>query len=276
MSYSRIDDLVVMGPSVRRVAVRIAYRGAGFSGSQRQPENRTVEGEILTSLLMISDGLSENEIELKTASRTDAGVNALGNVVAFYTRFLNDEKLLDALNAVSRGVFYLSVAELPLDYGIRRAWRRRYLYVLPSAKLDVSKMRQVAELLIGKHDFIRFCRADGKPSVLLMEEVEVHEKDGLIEIRFCARYFLWNLVRRLVAAMEMVGQGRASIGDVRRALQGERIVFGVARPDRLTLLDVEYDDLEFRSYHSSNLIRRAEEEMLQASLSLSFHSQLLP
>ena len=76
--------------------------------------------------------------------------------------------------------------------------------------------------------------------------------------------------------MEMVGQGRASIEDVRRALQGERIVFGVARPDRLTLLDVEYDDLEFRSYHSSNLIRRAEEEMLQASLSLSFHSQLLP
>lgn len=276
MSFATIDDQSTTESVVRRVAVRIAYRGEGFHGSQRQPESRTVEGEILESLLMISDGMTEEEIELKTASRTDAGVNALGNVVAFYTRFQNDEMLLDALNAVSRGVFYLSVADLPVGYGIRRAWRRRYLYVLPSARLDVTKIRQVAEMITGEHDFFRFCRDDGKPTVLLMEEVEVRELNGLIEIRFTAPYFLWNLVRRLVAAMEKVGRGRASVDDVRRALDGEHVLFGLARPDRLTLLDVEYEDLEFRPYHGFSLRRRAEEERLQALLSMNFHSALLP
>jgi len=276
MSYVAADDQASIGTAIRRVAVRIAYRGEGFHGSQRQPEARTVEGEILQSLLMISDGMTEEEIELKTASRTDAGVNALGNVVAFYTRFQNDEMLLDALNAVSRGVFYLSVADLPEGYGIRRAWRRRYLYVLPAARLDVYKIREVAEMITGEHDFFRFCRDDGKPTVLLMEEVDVREHDGLIEIRFTAPYFLWNLVRRLVAAMEKVGRGRASIDDVRRALDGEHVLFGLARPDRLTLLDVEYEDLDFKVYHGFSLRRRAEEEKLQALLSMNFHSALLP
>lgn len=275
MSYATTENCVTVRNKTRRVAVRIAYCGASFHGSQRQPEARTVEGEIIASLLIISNGMSEDEIELKAASRTDAGVNALGNVVAFNTQFQNDEMLLDALNAISRDVFYLSLAELPRGYVIRHAWRRRYLYVLPSDKLDVSKIRQVADLIRGEHDFYRFCRDDGKSTVLLMEEVEVHEKEGLIEIHFAAPFFLWNLVRRLVAAMEKVGRGRVSIEDVARALEGEHILFGLARPDRLTLLDVEYEDLDFRPYHGLSLRRRAEEERLQALLSLRFHSTIL-
>ena len=261
---------------LRRVAVRIAYRGQDFHGSQRQPEARTVEGEILEALQRVQEGITEEELELKAASRTDAGVSALGNVVSFRTRFQDDSLLLDALNAVSRGVFFLAVADLPEGYGIRRALRRRYLYIHPAARLNIERMREAAAMMQGEHDFARFCRDDGKPTVLLMEEVDIQVRDGLLEVYFTAPYFLWNLVRRLMAALIKVGRGRVPLEDIRRALNGEDVLFGLARPDRLTLLDVEYDDLNFRRYHGVPLCRRLEEERLQALLSLEFHSRLLP
>ncbi|MGE4274787.1 MAG: tRNA pseudouridine(38-40) synthase TruA [Candidatus Methanomethylophilaceae archaeon] len=271
-----MDGQSVSPEPSRRVAVRIAYRGQDFHGSQRQPGTRTVEGEVIEALLRVQEGMSEKELELKAASRTDAGVSALGNVVSFRTRFRDDALLMDALNAVSRGVFFLAVAELPDGYGIRRALRRRYLYIHPAARLNVERMREAAAMMQGEHDFARFCRDDGKPTTLLMEEVDIQVRDGLIEMRFSAPYFLWNLVRRLVAAVIKVGRGHASLDEVRRALEGEEVLFGLARPDRLTLLDVEYDDLSFVYYHGVPLCRRLEEERLRASLSLEFYSRLLP
>lgn len=271
-----MDGQTTAPEPLRRVAVRIAYRGQEFHGSQRQPGTRTVEGEIIEALLQVQEGMTEEELELKAASRTDAGVSALGNVVSFRTRFRDDALLMDALNAVCRGVFFLAVADLPEGYGIRRALRRRYLYVHPAARLNIERMREAAAMMRGEHDFARFCRDDGKPTLLLMEEVDIQIRDGLLEVYFTAPYFLWNLVRRLMAALIKVGRGRATLDDVRRALDGEDILFGLARPDRLTLLDVEYDDLHFRYFHGVPLRRHLEEERLQALLSLEFHSRLLP
>ena len=64
------------------LAVRIAYRGEGFSGSQIQPGLVTVEGTLLASIERVT-GLPPDDIDLKLASRTDKGVNATGNVAAF-------------------------------------------------------------------------------------------------------------------------------------------------------------------------------------------------
>ena len=69
---------------MKRVAVRFAYLGDGFSGSQIQPEVRTVEGEMRTALHKVC-GLDDDRLDLRIASRTDRGVNALGNVAVFYT-----------------------------------------------------------------------------------------------------------------------------------------------------------------------------------------------
>ncbi len=265
-----------MSEPLRRVAVRIAYRGEDFHGSQWQPRLRSVEGEILYALRKVQSDVSKDDLELKGASRTDAGVSALSNVVAFYTNFTDDGELMDALNAVARGVLFTAVTPISGGYSVRRAKRRRYLYVHPVEDLDVEAMREAAALMVGRHDFARFCRSDGRPSKLRMEEVDIHLRDGLLEMRFSAQFFLWNLVRRLVAAVLQVGKGKATVDDVRRALEGEEILFGLARPDLLTLLDVEYDDLEFTPYLGAPLQRRLEEERLRGQLLRDFHDRLLP
>ena len=71
---------------MRRIAVRFAYLGDGFSGSQMQPGARTVEGEMRSALLRVCH-LEGDDLGLSIASRTDKGVNALGNVAAFNTGF---------------------------------------------------------------------------------------------------------------------------------------------------------------------------------------------
>jgi hypothetical protein len=79
-----------------RVAVRVAYDGTCFAGSQRQPDQRTVEGELLRGLAKVGALRSAEEARFQCASRTDRGVSAAGNVVAFDTSFRLDA-LLPAL-----------------------------------------------------------------------------------------------------------------------------------------------------------------------------------
>ena len=123
---------------MRRVAVKIAYLGDGFNGSQIQPSEtglRTVAGEILDKLILV-DHVPEDRIDLRFSSRTDSGVSALGNVVAFYTEFKDLGLLLQALNSVSRGVYYTGVAEISDTFNPRMADKRYYRYVTPDKMLQ--------------------------------------------------------------------------------------------------------------------------------------------
>ena len=81
----------------RRVAVKIAYSGKDFSGSQVQPGQVTVMGEVARVLVLTGDGRDEEWFDLKCSSRTDVGVNALGNVIVFNTFFDDDAVMLKAL-----------------------------------------------------------------------------------------------------------------------------------------------------------------------------------
>lgn len=185
---------------MKKVAVKIAYLGEGFSGSQVQPIGRTVASEVLDKLMLISK-CSAEEIDLKFSSRTDKGVNALGNAIAFNSIFDDDMALLKALNAVSGDVFYRSVCEVGPDFNIRYASKRVYRYVLPSQGLDMGLARQCADLFLGEHDFARFCRPDNKPTVADVRRIDMEEVDGLLIMEFEARFFLWNMIRRMVAAI---------------------------------------------------------------------------
>jgi tRNA pseudouridine38-40 synthase len=256
---------------MRRVAVKIGYLGEGFTGSQIQPGHRTVEGEVLSNLMTL--GHDENDTDLKCASRTDKGVNALGNVIVFNTSFHDSFALLKALNSVSDGVFYRSVAEVRKDFNPRHADMRIYHYVLPKAGIDVHLATQCAALFEGRYDFIRFCRPEGRSAEMNMRSVRVEEKEHFLVIEFVSEFFLWNLIRRIVSAISSVGRGTASLNDVERALNGEDLAFGIARPDALTLTDVHYKDIEFRA-PEKNLDIRAEEELFRMSLRMAFFDSL--
>ncbi len=249
--------------SVRRVATRIAYKGEGFSGSQRQPGLRTVEGEVLRALEAVMPRM-EGGFDLKAASRTDAGVSAVGNVVAFRSAMSDDAALLRALNAVSDDVHFLAVAELPEGRNIRHAASRRYRYLLPKEGIDIEAARACASLFVGEHDFRRFCRDDGKGTAARIESITVSEDGETLVIELRARRFLWNMVRRIVAAIAAVGEAKSSMPEVERALRGEDLQFGLADARSLILMDVEHPDLEFAA-HDDPVLRRKLAEALHRS-----------
>jgi tRNA pseudouridine38-40 synthase len=237
-----------------------------------QPGARTVEGEALSALMRICR-ISEDELDLRLASRTDRGVNALGNVAVFNTPLEDPTILLKALNAVSRDVFYRSIAEVGEDFNPRHADRRLYRQILQEDCFDVDAANRCAALFEGEHDFVRFCKADGKSTVLTMNSVNVWKENGLIVIDFEAGYYLWNMVRRMSAAIAAVGRGDAELSDVERALSGESIGFGLARADALTLRDVVYDGLDF--IEPEGLFDdRVREELFRDGLRRSFFASL--
>ena len=224
-----------------RLAIKIAYQGKGLAGSQIQPDVKTVQSEILKDISKVD---KNSEPDLKMAGRTDSGVRALGNVIAVTTKFKDPEKFLKALNAVSLSVYYRAYAVVDGTFNPRHATERIYRYILPSEDLDISRMKECARLFVGEHDFKRFCRADERSTVVDMHSVDVSLNDSAITIEFRADHFLWNMIRRITAAIRSVGQGRP-IDDVVEALNGKDVTFGLARPDALTLTDVIYEGIEF-------------------------------
>jgi tRNA pseudouridine38-40 synthase len=222
------------------VAVKIAYEGRDFAGSQRQPDVRTVEGEVIRSLIKIEAIKNAKEARFRVASRTDRGVSALGNVVCFDTDF-DEDRLLHALNAVSEDVFYHGLARVPRDFSPRRGKQRWYRYYHPSEGIDPELFRECARLFEGRHDFIRFCKPEGKATMKTVEKVAVMPIGDMIVVDLYAREFLRNMVRRMVSAMAEVGRGRVGLDAVSELLAGNEGSLGLAKSEGLVLMDVRYD-----------------------------------
>lgn len=239
--------------STRRVALKVAYRGKYFAGSQRQPGKRTVEGEIIANLETIEK--TGGDHNLKAASRTDAGVSALCNVFVVDAAFSDDATMLRALNAVSRRIYYISAVGVPDNFDPRKAESRSYKYVLPVGDLDLDLARECATLFIGEHDFSMFCKTDDRDTVIEIKNIDIDVKDGMMSIYFNARNYLWHLVRRLVAAIVSVASGKHPISHISDALAGKRITFGLADPSGLVMTGIEYKGLEFPEYAPTYLER---------------------
>ncbi|MGI5964650.1 MAG: tRNA pseudouridine synthase A [Candidatus Methanomethylophilaceae archaeon] len=258
---------------MNRIAVKVAYLGEGFSGSQKQPGLRTVEGEIESNLKTICGTFSE-ENNLKMASRTDGGVNALGNVACFETSFGDPEKLLRALNAVSDGVFYRSYSYVPDDFNVRYAYSRSYRYVAPLKGIDIGRAKECASLFEGEHDFAGFCKYDGKSTVASIDSVSVRTDGDLIFLDFEAKFFLWNQVRRMTAAIFSVGRGDSEIESVRECLNGGPFSFGVSPAEGLTLTDVRYRNVTFTEPKRRPYGNAAEKKLLNCRLKGLFYESL--
>ena len=263
---------------MRRVAVKIAYLGDEFNGSQIQPSDnpgiRTVAGEILQNLALV-DHVPPEKVDLKFASRTDAGVSALGNVITFYTEFKDLGLLLQAVNSISHGVYYTAVAEVDDLFNPRMAWKRYYRYVIPEFGIDTELFVKAAKLFEGHHDFQRFAKNEtGRSTVMAIDSVDVTYDNGLIITDFCADFFLWNQIRRIMAAVIQVGKHMSSLDDVKAKLAGENGTFGIAKPDGLTLLDVTYPELEFVRPDICPYEKRLRQDRYQDSLRRMFHKSL--
>ncbi len=221
-----------------RVALKIAYEGRAFYGHQRQPDVRTVEGECIAALRSAKVIANAADAWFRSASRTDRGVSALGNVIAFDTR-LPGAAALGAFNGKARGVWAWAYAAVHEGFHPRHAEERWYRYhILTPLPLDA--LRAAASLFPGKHEF-RWFTSDPPAGPFTIGAVEVSVASSVTIVDVRARSFRRGMVRRVVAALAGHALGEVSLEEIRGALQGERHDFGMVPAEPLVLMDVRYN-----------------------------------
>lgn len=234
-----------------RYRARVEYDGTDFAGFQVQAGQRTVQGELERALASLSGG---DRVKVDGAGRTDTGVHARGQVIAFdYDGRLAKGELVAALNGLLPGdVAVRDLVRVAPGYRPRyRATQREYRYVIWNGPrsplrerfalgvrqpLDVAAMQAAASVFLGEHDFSAFGGRDRQPRRTLFR-VDVNRDGQLITITVVGTAFLKGMVRRIVAALLRAGRGEVSVDEVRRALGSHEPAFkGEAAPARgLTL-----------------------------------------
>jgi tRNA pseudouridine38-40 synthase len=218
-----------------RYRARVEYDGTDYAGFQVQrPGIRTVQGELEAALAGLSDGVRR---PVDGAGRTDAGVHALDQVIAFtYAGRLTAERLEAGLNGrLPPDIAVREVRQVPPEFHPRRAARyREYRYTVWNGPrspinerfafgvrnpLDVDAMHRAGQAFIGRHDFSAFGAIVGdKSPIRTVHLVRVRRRGTLVTIDVRAESFLRGMVRRMVAVLIEVGRNRMTETEIREAL----------------------------------------------------------
>lgn len=232
-----------------RYALKFAYDGFGFQGYARQPNLNTIEGSIINALERI--GLINNPKvnTFRSASRTDKGVSALGNVIAFDCYYDLSKGILKDINKELKDVWFYGFKEVYQGFCPRFAKLRHYRYYMNvDDDFDFDLFLKGADLFTGKRDFRNFCKPDTRKTIREIKNVIVERSYNLLSINFFAQTFVWQQVRRIVSALERLGYHEVDIGHIREALEkpDKKAFFGISRAENLILVDVKYDfDFEY-------------------------------
>ncbi|MCR4717910.1 MAG: tRNA pseudouridine(38-40) synthase TruA [Lachnospiraceae bacterium] len=244
---------------MQRVRLIIAYDGTNYCGWQIQDNGITIE-EVINKALT---ALCNEEIAVIGASRTDSGVHAMGNVAVFDTNSrIPAEKFSYALNQ-----------RLPDDIRIQRSdevasdWHPRYQDTIKTYEyrylnrrfpdpirrlytyfvyypMDVVKMQEAANYLIGEHDFKSFCSTKGQQLTTIREiyDLTVKRQGDEIILRVTGNGFLYNMVRIIAGTLARVGTGLYEPGRVKDILEAtDRQIAGPKAPaSGLTLIGIKY------------------------------------
>jgi tRNA pseudouridine38-40 synthase len=254
-----------------RYRATVEYDGTDFLGFQIQARGRTVQGELEKAI----ERITQKQVRVLGAGRTDAGVHASGQVIAFDVSWRHtDEELHRALNAV-----------LPADIAIRQLtttyaafhprfdakwrqyrytvlnqplrsplWARKAYHV--AEPLDVEAMAAASQALVGSHDFAAFGKPpQGDSTVRDVARArwfvegpgDVEGKLVLFEIT--ANAFLYRMVRNIVGTLVRVGRGEFPPGEIMSLLGSkDRAATGPPAPAcGLCLVKVTYADNRYRA-----------------------------
>ena len=228
-----------------RYRATVEYDGTDFAGFQLQRNARTVQGELEAALARLNGG---RRVVVDGAGRTDAGVHAQGQVIAFTVRREVPIAVLQrAVNALlPRDVAIRDLRRAPARFHPRYAARyREYRYTVWNGprsplrerqalglrrQLNITAMADAASVFEGRHDFSAFGGTD-RSSVRTVHMVRVREAAGLVTIDVRANAFLRGQVRRMVAGLLEVGLDRMDASGLRSALAArEPALNGAAAP----------------------------------------------
>jgi tRNA pseudouridine38-40 synthase len=247
-----------LASSARKLMAVVEYDGTDYLGFQLQPQGPTVQGEIEKALAAVT----QEEVRIVGAGRTDAGVHARGQVVVFSRVWRHPiEELQRALNAVLPAD--IAVRELrPVAEGfhprfdaasreyrytifnqpLRSPLARRFAYHFPRP-LEVAAMNEAAGILVGSRDFASFGRApQGDNTVREVYRAQWTSEEPFVYFDIVANAFLYRMVRCLVGTLLLVGTGELSPDGFEEILwSADRSRAGQAAPAHgLCLMKVNY------------------------------------
>jgi tRNA pseudouridine38-40 synthase len=243
---------------IRYVRATVEYDGTNYCGFQWQADQPTVQGELERALAAVT----RETIRLIAAGRTDAGVHARGQVIAFHTGWRHPladlERALNALLAEDVAVRELELAEegfhprfsahsreyryTVFHQPLRSPLTRRFAYHWPHS-LDEEAMDQAARTLIGTHDFATFGQPpQGENTVRRVLRAGCSREGSFVYFDIEANAFLRRMVRSIVGTLLQVGSGKLSPQDFEEILRAaERSLAGpTAPPHGLCLMRVNY------------------------------------
>ncbi len=250
-----------------RYRATLAYDGAAYQGYQRQTAGKpTVQGTVEAAL----ERLSGAHTTVYGAGRTDSGVHATGQVIAFDLDWQHGEPALyKALNAnLPDAVAILAVHETAPDFNPRfdALWRayqytivwcahplpleRHTAWVTPH-RFEAEAMREGAALLRGKRDWGALGTAPQPGSHTVRELYGVTLTEAPLDVRadhlrlkidVCANAFLYRMVRRIVGALYDIGRGKLRVDKFAAALDTTQVMrrITIAPPQGLVLTQVAY------------------------------------
>lgn len=232
----------------RKFVIIVEYDGTNYHGFQLQARANTIQAELEKAILALT---GENR-RVIPASRTDSGVHAVEQVVAFRTvagfppavivnglnHYLPPDiavrwayRVKNTLNvrreAVSREYKYYM-----LNREARSPLRERYTYLV-KGELDLTAMNAACAVLLGEHDFVSFASAleakwRGKTTRTVLHAAVVREKDDVVVFGITANAFLTHQVRNTMGTLLRVGQHRMEVTELNKILEAKRA--GMAGP----------------------------------------------
>ena len=244
---------------MRNIRLDICYDGTRYNGWQRQTaHDNTIQGKLETALSRI---LGE-PIEISASGRTDTGVHARGQVANFHTNAAMDcSALLGELRKyLPEDIGIYSCREVSPRFHARlnalektyqyRLWNsdlpcvfdRRFVAVMEE-ELDVERMHEAAQLLLGTHDFSAFCanKKMKKSTVRTIKSFAVQRVGEEIRFTVTGNGFLHNMVRILVGTLVEVGRGEREMDSIPALFGGKREDAGFLAPGKgLCLMEVRY------------------------------------
>lgn len=245
---------------MKRILLSIEYDGTAYSGWQKQPNQRTVQGEIENAILR---SIGE-EVEIFGSGRTDAGVHAINQSAHFDLKApVPISKLADVLNnALPADIAIKRACEVDADFHARFSIKRKiYQYRIYNSvqkdvflanraawvrkPLDANKMNEAAGLLKGSHDFKGFCSANTcvNDFVRTIYDLQVEREGDFVYITVSGSGFLYNMVRIISGTLVDYALNKLSLDDIEIALKsGLRSHSGQTMPAcGLYLKDTIYD-----------------------------------
>lgn len=248
---------------MRRIHLIVEYDGTDYAGWQRQANAMTVQERLERAVAK----LTGERVCVSGASRTDAGVHALGQSAHFDTESrIPADKFSFALNTLlPPDIRVVNSEEVGPDFHARFSGRgKRYRYLIWAAPhagalnrhthahviypLDLEKMRAEAADLVGIHNFAAFAASGSvvRDTVRTIYRAELVQNGHELALTVEGNGFLYNMVRIIAGTLIGVGSGKLERGAFARAMQSlNRLDLGVTAPAHgLTLMEVFYDSAE--------------------------------